>query len=254
MTRDWGLYPSVDGSGFGGFAGDNEHQHYHSTWHEDRENASKQFKRILETHPHKSQWVLNAFLKINKPTRRYFGLLVNYYARCGDKHHACSTFESTWERGIETNSYVYTNLVHAYAVARDMRGEVSCVDEMEAEYVELNVETYSILISGYANIGDVEVLVWGGQEEMYVSEFSYLQQHNKCTLQSWYVASSWYMQPPPDICCSLLIYASNSNSQPTDTTVGHLSRWAWICHYRRQSLHYFCCDLLLRALERKIWT
>eukprot|EP01018_Ginkgo_biloba_P016767 Gb_31761 [translate_table: standard] len=54
--------------------------------------------------------------------------------------------------------YQISCLVHAYAVARDMRGAVACVDEMQAEDVELNLATYSILISGYANIGDAEPL------------------------------------------------------------------------------------------------
>eukprot|EP01018_Ginkgo_biloba_P016768 Gb_31760 [translate_table: standard] len=39
---------------------------YRSKWHEEREKASKDFKRILETHPDKWQKVINAFLKIKK--------------------------------------------------------------------------------------------------------------------------------------------------------------------------------------------
>ena len=43
-----------------------------------------------------------------QPSRREYGLMVNYYARRGDKHHARSTFESMRARGIEPSSYVYT--------------------------------------------------------------------------------------------------------------------------------------------------
>ncbi|XBI59580.1 hypothetical protein VPH35_040614 [Triticum aestivum] len=47
-------------------------------------------------------------------------------------------------------------LVHAYAVARDMRGALSCVEEMKAEGIGLTIVTYSILISGFGKINDAQ--------------------------------------------------------------------------------------------------
>ncbi|KAF3782473.1 RNA-binding protein 3 [Nymphaea thermarum] len=129
---------------------------YRSKWHEERHNSCKEFRRVLDTEPENWQSVVSAFQKIKKPSRREFGLMVNYYARRGDKHHARATFETMRARGIEPNSYVYTNLVHAYAVARDMQGAVACVQEMKAEDIEMTLVTYSILIAGFANIGDAK--------------------------------------------------------------------------------------------------
>ncbi|KAH9301399.1 hypothetical protein KI387_012982, partial [Taxus chinensis] len=85
-----------------------EAREFRSEWHEEREIASQEFKRILETEPENWQKVLNAFVKIKKPSRRDYGLMVNYYARRGDKHHARCTFESMRAKAIEPNSYVYT--------------------------------------------------------------------------------------------------------------------------------------------------
>lgn len=47
-------------------------------------------------------------------------------------------------------------MVHAYAVARDLRGAVSCVEEMEADGIVPNEATFSVIISGYGRIGDVK--------------------------------------------------------------------------------------------------
>ena len=46
--------------------------------------------------------------------------------------------------------------MHAYAVARDMRGAVACVEEMEAEGIVPNAATFSVIISGYGRLGDVK--------------------------------------------------------------------------------------------------
>ncbi|CAN6444939.1 unnamed protein product [Victoria cruziana] len=129
---------------------------YRSKWHEDRHNSGKEFRRVLDTEPENWQGVVSAFQKIKKPSRREFGLMVNYYARRGDKHHARATFEIMRARGIEPNSYVYTNLVHAYAVARDMQAAVACVQEMKSEDIEMTLVTYSIIIAGFANVADAK--------------------------------------------------------------------------------------------------
>jgi RNA recognition motif-containing protein len=85
-----------------GIGRDDEHQHYRSTWHEHRENASKEFKRILETHPHKWQQVLNAFLKISKVSHGMdhgYGFNINFHSLsiCHRKVttlHACILIEN----------------------------------------------------------------------------------------------------------------------------------------------------------------
>jgi pentatricopeptide repeat protein len=46
--------------------------------------------------------------------------------------------------------------VHAYAVARDLRGAVACVEDMEAEGIVPNAATFSVVISGYGRSGDVQ--------------------------------------------------------------------------------------------------
>lgn len=47
-------------------------------------------------------------LSFYKPSRKEFGLMVNYYARRGDMHRARQTFESMRARGIEPTLHVYT--------------------------------------------------------------------------------------------------------------------------------------------------
>lgn len=46
--------------------------------------------------------------------------------------------------------------MHAYAVARDMRGAVACVEEMEADGIVPNEATFSVVISGYGKLGNVK--------------------------------------------------------------------------------------------------
>lgn len=41
-------------------------------------------------------------------------------------------------------------------VAGDMRGALSCVEEMKSEGIEMTVVTYSILISGYGKTNDAQ--------------------------------------------------------------------------------------------------
>lgn len=41
-------------------------------------------------------------------------------------------------------------------MAQDLRGAIACVEEMEAEGVSPNAATYSVIISGYGRLGDVE--------------------------------------------------------------------------------------------------
>ena len=43
-----------------------------------------------------------------QPSRREFSLMVVYYAKRGDKHHARATFENMRARGIEPNAFVFT--------------------------------------------------------------------------------------------------------------------------------------------------
>lgn len=57
---------------------------------------------------------------------------------------------------LHLSKFISCSLVHAYAVARDMRGALSCIDEMRTEGVELTVATYSILIAGFAKVLDAE--------------------------------------------------------------------------------------------------
>lgn len=48
------------------------------------------------------------------------------------------------------------SLIHAYAVACDMRGAVACLEEMEAEGIAPNAATLSVIISGFAKLGNTE--------------------------------------------------------------------------------------------------
>jgi len=43
-----------------------------------------------------------------QPARKEYGLMIKYYARRGDMHHARQTFESMRARGIEPSSHVYS--------------------------------------------------------------------------------------------------------------------------------------------------
>nr|GMC94084.1 pentatricopeptide repeat-containing protein At5g04810, chloroplastic [Ipomoea batatas] len=129
---------------------------YRSKWHEEREGSRREFRKVLESHPDNWQAVVQAFERIKKPSRKEFGLMVNYYARRGDMHRARETFEKMRARGIEPTSHVYTNLVHAYAVGRDMEEALSCVRKMKDEGLEMSLVTYSIIVSGFAKLGNVD--------------------------------------------------------------------------------------------------
>lgn len=48
------------------------------------------------------------------------------------------------------------SLIHAYAVGRDMEEALSCVRKMKEERVEMTLVTYSILVRGFAKIGNIE--------------------------------------------------------------------------------------------------
>lgn len=41
-------------------------------------------------------------------------------------------------------------------MARDLRGAVACVEEMEAEGIVSNAATFSVIISGHGRLGDVK--------------------------------------------------------------------------------------------------
>ncbi|MCO5591083.1 hypothetical protein L7F22_045060 [Adiantum nelumboides] len=90
------------------------------------------------------------------PKRRDFCSLVGYYARRGDKHNARATFERMRGLGIEPTTYAFTSLLHAYTIARDMKGAVACFNQMMEEHIEPSIATYCMLISGFAKIGDTE--------------------------------------------------------------------------------------------------
>lgn len=48
------------------------------------------------------------------------------------------------------------SLIHAYAVGRDMEEALSCVRKMKEEGIEMSLVTYSILVSGFAKMGNAE--------------------------------------------------------------------------------------------------
>ncbi|GKF90126.1 pentatricopeptide repeat-containing protein, partial [Tanacetum coccineum] len=81
---------------------------YKSKWQEERDGSRKELKKVLETQPENWQAVVDAFQRIKKPSRKEFGLMVNYYARRGDMHRARETFESMRARGIEPSLHVFT--------------------------------------------------------------------------------------------------------------------------------------------------
>lgn len=130
-----------------------------SSWHEERDGSRKGFQKVLETQPENWQAVVTAFEKIKKPARKEYGLMVKYYARRGDMHHARQTFESMRARGIEPSSHVYSSLIHAYAVGRDMEEALHCVRKMKEEGIEMTIVTYSIVVGGFARMANAESLV-----------------------------------------------------------------------------------------------
>lgn len=56
--------------------------------------------------------------------------------------------------------YPLCSLIHAYAVGRDMEEALSCVRKMKEEGIELSLVTYSILVGGFARIGNVELVAF----------------------------------------------------------------------------------------------
>ena len=50
----------------------------------------------------------------------------------------------------------FYSLIHAYAVARDMKGAISCFTEMVDEGIKPTIATYCILISGFGKEGNAE--------------------------------------------------------------------------------------------------
>ncbi|KAK2971282.1 hypothetical protein RJ640_001308 [Escallonia rubra] len=137
---------------------------YRSKWHQERDGSRGEFRKVLESRPEDWQAVVRAFQRIKKPSRKEFGLMVNYYARRGDMHRAREAFESMRARGIEPTSHVFTNLIHAYAVGRDMEEALSCVRKMKDEGVDMTLVTYSILVGGFAKIGNAEL---GRPDQLY---------------------------------------------------------------------------------------
>lgn len=81
---------------------------FRSEWHQEREEASSHFRRLIEFGPHDTRKVVAAFGKIEKPKRGDYALLVNYYGKKGDKHSARSMFERMRATGIDPNVHVYT--------------------------------------------------------------------------------------------------------------------------------------------------
>ena len=52
--------------------------------------------------------------------------------------------------------FISCSLIHAYAVGRDMEEALSCVRKMKEEGVEMSLVTYSIVVGGFAKIGNAE--------------------------------------------------------------------------------------------------
>lgn len=46
------------------------------------------------------------------------------------------------------------SLIHAYAVGRDMEEALSCVRKMKDEGIEMSLVTYSIIVGGFAKVGN----------------------------------------------------------------------------------------------------
>lgn len=48
------------------------------------------------------------------------------------------------------------SLTYAYTVSRDMEEALTCVRKMKDEGIEISVVTYSIIVGGFAKVGNVE--------------------------------------------------------------------------------------------------
>ncbi|KAL6495095.1 hypothetical protein OROGR_030777 [Orobanche gracilis] len=131
---------------------------YRSKWHGEREGSRREFRKVLESQPENWQAVVRAFERINKPSRREFGLMVNYYARKGDMHRARETFEKMRARGIEPTLHVYTSPYSCLCSGKRHGRSIvmSCVRKMRDEGIEISLVTYNILVGGFAKTGNVE--------------------------------------------------------------------------------------------------
>lgn len=54
------------------------------------------------------------------------------------------------------NRFDLCSLIHAYAVGRDMEEALSCARKMRDEGIEMSLVTYSIIVGGFARVGNVE--------------------------------------------------------------------------------------------------
>ena len=56
----------------------------------------------------------------------------------------------------EFNELNLCSLIHAYAVGRDMGEALHCVRKMKEEGIEMSLVTYSIIVGGFAKVGNAE--------------------------------------------------------------------------------------------------
>ncbi|KAF4354084.1 hypothetical protein F8388_002484 [Cannabis sativa] len=164
---------------------------YRTKWHEERESSRMEFKKVVETEPENWKAVVESFQRIKKPSRREYGLMVKYYARRGDMHHARETFESMRARGIEPSSHVYSSLIHAYAVGRDMEEALSCVRKMKEEGIEMSLVTYSIIVSGFAKVGNSEAAEYWFKEAKETHTTLNAIIYGNIIYANWWVFSTW---------------------------------------------------------------
>ncbi|KAK6156245.1 hypothetical protein DH2020_010493 [Rehmannia glutinosa] len=128
---------------------DGDEGDYRSKWHEEREGSRKEFRKVLESQPENWQAVVRAFDRIKKHFVLWVyntvpsSVLLN--VRTGQNY--CSNV---------TYLALLQHLIHAYAVGRDMEEALSCVRKMRDEGIEMSLVTYSILVGGFAKIGNVQ--------------------------------------------------------------------------------------------------
>lgn len=63
-----------------------------------------------------------------------------------------------WNRTLSSINCVlfFCSLIHAYAVGRDMDEALACVRKMKNECIELTLVTYSIIVTGFSKVGNIE--------------------------------------------------------------------------------------------------
>lgn len=83
-------------------------------------------------------------------------------SRC-EEHQDSFTDFSYFNHQIECSSidppkyrFALCSLIHAYAVGRDMDEALLCVKKMRDEEIEMSLVTYSIIVGGFARVGNVE--------------------------------------------------------------------------------------------------